>query len=752
MKKSRLIAALLLCASGAFADTIAHWTFNDPDLGAADGVVMPNSSGKTAWATAAYDHSGNGNHLTTWTTNWHNWSAESIKGDFSIVNNNSWPAAFTWSASNTEITGTDAETWSSETWTVEAIFNATGVSGNRTIIGRDGGSVATVVGDTNLAPFYLQTVGDAIKVIAVTASGDKYEVTSPAGAIAINTWYHAAAVCDGSTLSLYLDGKNVGSVVRVNNVTVEGATTADMSASTTTAIAINQNADLSSNWSVSRGYWGGGDTDRFTGYIDEARISDEALTKAEFINRNPGQAIIGTIYNDTELKTLTPTLNWVSPINDPNIVSVVSYSVYVDPNEAGLYSETPSFFAEGLTATSVDFSALSTNISGATALANDTTYLWTVDTTVVFNELNGVSNVQAVVPGNVWYFSTLPSTPVIASAYPADKYGVAEGDELTFTVSAVNPSTETADGLSYQWYKNGSAVSGETEVDFTTTAGSGDHEAEVYCLVTLDANGESLPTRTAYIYMQKVLASYNFDDSTATDVSGNGLDGTLVGAPEFIEETIGNITSTAISFDGASDYIQLPAGFDNLSTGLTISLWAYPIAYTENGRFIELGNGADGDVLVFGKAGTTGNISMSYDADMSSSGSYSFATGRWQHFVAIVQPSGAFTLYRDGIATFTSSIAVPAVVERTMNYIGASYDGSALFNGYMDDIKIYNYAMDYYDMLDAFYIPYKDYVCSEEYQSGYDFNNNCKIDVEDLAVLAGAWLDCGKYPVSSCNE
>ncbi|MBN2270784.1 MAG: hypothetical protein JXN61_09235, partial [Sedimentisphaerales bacterium] len=93
MKSTRgrlLVLLSLVClvasvSSTACASIIAYWRFDD--VGDADieqwgpvaaGNPLPDSDGHTVWRKAAHDHSGNGNHLTTWDYAWagYKWTSD----------------------------------------------------------------------------------------------------------------------------------------------------------------------------------------------------------------------------------------------------------------------------------------------------------------------------------------------------------------------------------------------------------------------------------------------------------------------------------------------------------------------------------------------------------------------------------------------------------------------------------------------------------------------------------------------------
>lgn len=254
----------------AHGSTLALWDFNDPSLGAANGAALPDSDGQTVWREAATDKSGNGNHLTTWQYDSAGfvWSANSPMGDFSIKAAGSYPAAFTWSASNAP-SGTDIEAVSLNQFTIEAVFTATG-SGNRTVVGRDGRYLSA--GSPDNAALYLQIDGGDHPAFEFTdANSNRVRLVASATTIVDDNaiWYHLAGVSDGSQVSLYLNHE----LIAKTNVSMGALTGGTASGSDWHA----------GGWTVARGLYAGGHVDRWFGNIDAAAISDTALDTNSFV-------------------------------------------------------------------------------------------------------------------------------------------------------------------------------------------------------------------------------------------------------------------------------------------------------------------------------------------------------------------------------------------------------------------------------------------------------------------------------------
>jgi hypothetical protein len=268
--KTLITATVLGVLASCYGSTLALWDFNDPALGAANGAALPDSDAQTVWRQAAADKSGNGNHLTTWQYDWGGfvWVNNSPLGDFSIKAAGSYPAAYTWSASNAP-TGVDIESAVLNQFTIEGVFTATG-SGNRTLVGRDGRYLSA--GTPANAALYFQVDGGDHPVLEFTdVNSNRVRLVASATTIVDDntTWYHLAGVSDGSTVSLYLNHELIAQTNVAMGALAKG-----------TASGSDWHAG---GWSLARGLYNGGHVDRWLGNIDAVAISDTALSTNTFV-------------------------------------------------------------------------------------------------------------------------------------------------------------------------------------------------------------------------------------------------------------------------------------------------------------------------------------------------------------------------------------------------------------------------------------------------------------------------------------
>lgn len=240
-----VMTALILCAS-APCTTIAHWRFEEGPVG----------SGAT---TSVLDSSGNGHHGTpigglTYTGN-NPYSTLPQTGE-----SNGSALAFDGATTTRVVIEDDPAFELTESFTLEAFINlaalpATGFQWQILFRGDSRGGID---------PYYLDLWDGEVRFTINSETADWARVTATAPAL--NTWTHIAGVLDHdtSTMSLYLDGMLVDSVL------------------TDVRAFAALNPGLSPGLSI------GGYPDNhygpFHGLIDEVRISDSALSPEEFLN------------------------------------------------------------------------------------------------------------------------------------------------------------------------------------------------------------------------------------------------------------------------------------------------------------------------------------------------------------------------------------------------------------------------------------------------------------------------------------
>jgi len=184
-------------------------------------------------------------------------------------------------------------------------------------------------------------------------------------------------------------------------------------------------------------------------------------------------------------------------------------------------------------------------------------------------------------------------------------------------------------------------------------------------------------------------------ESTASDSSGAGNDGTLSGGK------FGN----ALSFDGAGDYVEV--GDDStldITDGITLEAWIYPDAV--NGYRTVVAK-REGNLANYALRLQNGKLDFYYSGPAADGGtdwhawqtsSAVISTGSWYH-VAVAftfDSGGSITAYVNGAAVSGSWYADDGTDPATPNSyaltIGMGPPGSQYFDGLIDEVRISNVA------------------------------------------------------------
>ena len=224
------------------------------------------------------------------------------------------------------------------------------------------------------------------------------------------------------------------------------------------------------------------------------------------------------------------------------------------------------------------------------------------------------------------------------------------------------------------------------------------------------AQSQSIPT-------WGLIAYYNFDSSTVTDMSGNGHDGTIKGSPKMVM----GISGSAYWFDGIKDNINI-SNSPGLNIGtnhsLSISLW-FKIDSNDNDRTkarVIIGkrtNSSDnsdyiiyteGGHLIWGTGTANDTIAWMQSADPS--------RNAWHHIVTTLSYDSVRSTYLKKIFFDCKKIKqetgyVKADSVSDPLRIGASKKDAAdvFFAGAIDEVRLYNRALTDSEVLALCYLP-----------------------------------------------
>jgi hypothetical protein len=406
---------------------------------------------------------------------------------------------------------------------------------------------------------------------------------------------------------------------------------------------------------------------------------------------------------------------WVSvrkhTVGPPPIPAITSLSPAVGPDDGGTFVTVTGTGFIGGPVVLVDGTPVTTTEVSATSLT------FTTPAHAAGNVDVKVQGTYGESPGATFEYSTA-AAPTVSSASPSPA-------EQTDTVTLTGTNFVTAK----TWVQLGSemidnddvTVASSTSLTFdvpadfplgaTTVTAHAPGGASSGLALTIQAAPP--PTSGLIVWLDPFAESYANDDpvGSMTDQSPGGTyDATsaLTARPTFKTAGIGG--DPALSFDGVDDYLELPAGLSDWTTGLTVAFVMYPVlGSSANQKIFSLSNsltGADDDIAIGFKQGGAEKVTVQTQngsgtfAYYESSNMYPGASAYSPIVVAVTMPAAAAgtsvtsTIYGNGVVRGSGLVYVPPVVSRTYNWIGRSPWGTDVyFKGYLGDILVYNYGM-----------------------------------------------------------
>lgn len=250
----------------------------------------------------------------------------------------------------------------------------------------------------------------------------------------------------------------------------------------------------------------------------------------------------------------------------------------------------------------------------------------------------------------------------------------------------------------FQWQRNnvplanGGDISGATTPVLRIANAEAADQGSYRCVVT--GASETLNSRPRQLWVMPVqqLGQWNFDGNATDSVSTNH--GTAFGAPAFVAGKIGS----AVDLDGVDDYIQLPAG-TRLAKDITVATWVNWDGGGNWQRIFDFGSGVFQNIFLTPRSGDN-TLRLSFkdsingvDAEQQVNTTM-LPTAQWVHLAVVLKGDYA-TLYRNGVAVGSVFNVQPNPIDfaTTQNYIGKSQYPDPLFNGRVDDFRVYNHAL-----------------------------------------------------------
>jgi len=190
--------------------------------------------------------------------------------------------------------------------------------------------------------------------------------------------------------------------------------------------------------------------------------------------------------------------------------------------------------------------------------------------------------------------------------------------------------------------------------------------------------------------------------TTWTDTSGSGNSATGVSGSQPVLNNKAVNSLPAISFNGSSQFLSLPAGFPsssgspNFDNGVSIFVVALPSALTPGARIIDLGDGTSSNSIHMqvSASGSYGEFWIYNNGSGTCARSQSpLALNQYQLIEAVLAPgtsSASATFYLNGVPGVqnTSMNNIP-VVTLTSNYLAQATTSSNFFQGNIAEVIVY---------------------------------------------------------------
>ena len=245
-----------------------------------------------------------------------------------------------------------------------------------------------------------------------------------------------------------------------------------------------------------------------------------------------------------------------------------------------------------------------------------------------------------------------------------------------------------ADGT--HWSTIARGVTGTSFTDNTCRQG----HAYLYKVKAVDHSANvseaSDPAQATPTGDRALVASWQMEGSLL-DETANLMDVACSATPRYVTDH--QVGDSALRLSNA--YLRLPYAVGDMDE-MTIAMW---VKWTNSGsnwtRLFDFGNGTQQYMFLTPSNGSTMRFAIKNGGDEQIVDASSKLQGSKWHHVAVTLGAGSATIWVDGQAVGSSSISIkPSDIRPVLNYIGRSqFVADPLFNGIIDDVRIYNYPL-----------------------------------------------------------
>ena len=265
-----------------------------------------------------------------------------------------------------------------------------------------------------------------------------------------------------------------------------------------------------------------------------------------------------------------------------------------------------------------------------------------------------------------------------------------DSDPLTYTVLRKENG---------EWNTIGRNISGSTFIDNNVRDGV-EYQYKVKSVDYAGNRSADSDILSARPLSERALLCQLQFDGTLSDNSANSLDASIYGNEKYTTlSSLRKSGTNALNLSSADSYLQIPHALTHQSA-MTISMWARWDGTASWQRIFDFGNGTDSYMFLTPSNGSQMRFVMKNGGDEEILSTSTFPKSSFRHLAITIAPTGngltSATIYINGelVATKADFTISPADISASVAYIGRSmFPADPLFKGYLDDFRIYNYAL-----------------------------------------------------------
>jgi hypothetical protein len=186
-----------------------------------------------------------------------------------------------------------------------------------------------------------------------------------------------------------------------------------------------------------------------------------------------------------------------------------------------------------------------------------------------------------------------------------------------------------------------------------------------------------------------LIAHYSFDQNTQdSSINLNH------GAASVVSYSEGMFGTKSITMDGSKSFIQLPSDVANHAS-LSVATWVKWNGGMDNQRIFDFGNGDSEYIMLSPGIGSKLHFEINVNGTKKVLDAPKLSVGEWMHVAITMDADNAYLYVNGSPVDISINFGLsPRDIKPMLNYIGQSQAAVPLFNGSIDEFRVYNYALD----------------------------------------------------------